>query len=648
MNLQSKKRENRTKMIMYMTIYAAFQIILCIYALMNDRMDPYLGLILVQWILGFGGIWLTVKKEGNAKLVMYTGMLLSVGQLIQSIIQNEAGYAEYQRDYMMFILLAAVGCIVLYVLYRKCFHLLYNKLVIALLCLVSLGIILILKSPLGYEQNGARLWLNLKFAVIQLSEFIKPLLVVSLAGILCLNKKVNTQVFVVALGYTGIVSGLCVILLNEFGTGMILAFTGLVMIYVLQNTKTSKMIIGLIVAGIIAVFVCFLIGDSKYKKIPLEVSPVIFAEEFAACADKSDLVELLNNYTEKMSDEELAQKEAAMDGVTYTEICSFLTYQIQNREVDTSYPEASQEGLTSIQKKYVGYLTLLAEDDTFCEKYNNEFIQRKIYQNRMMAAYTRNIEENAEVVPGFLGKICQKIEKTFLKGYFRVAEKLQNKFSGFLDPKGESKGNAYQINQGMAAMSTGGLFGNGALINKGEEGRIFAFDSDMVFSMVVAELGFVMGLLVIVLNMLIFQEMIYTGLDASTLFQKGICFGMGFSWIIQAFLIVAGNCRIIPFTGITLPLISTGGTSLVICLMMVFLVLLISIYPMQRKKSKGNTEEKIPRKKIYVELKSEEEHEEEEPVVPTNKTLTYTRKEKQTEWKEEPEEDSWENPLRDE
>lgn len=645
MKIKEKERDKISQSIILLAIYLAFQILLCIFALMNDCWDNYLGIVLFQWVIGILGIVVIVQKEGDAKLVLYSGMLLSIGQLIQALIQEGDSYLEYQKDYQTFILLTIAGCVILYFIYRKFFHVLYGKAMQIVLCVITLGIFVLLKSPVGYEQNGALLWVRLGGFVLQLSEFLKPLLVIALAGILCHAKKVSMPILLGALVFTGIVSGLCVVLLNEFGTGMVLAITGIVMIYIFQNTRTSKIIIGLVVAAGAIVFVCYGIGTKCYRTIPMEVTPQIFAEQFAACCDKSDLVVMLNTSMENMNEDERKKKEAKM-GVTYTEICNFLTYQIQDSEVNTSYPGATDEGLSSIQQKYINYIKTLAQDEDFRRQYRDEFIERKIYTNRILDAYEKYQEMEIKDW-SFAKKIIEKAKNSFLQVYFPVAAKVQSKFSGFLDPKGESVGNAYQVNQAMAAMSTGGLWGNGSKINKNDETRIFAFDSDMVFTMIVAELGLIMGLLVIILNMLIFQEMIYVAIDTHALFQKGICIGMGCSWIVQTFLIIGGNCRVLPFTGITLPLISNGGTSLIISLMMVMFVILISIYPMQKKRSKKNDTGRAKQEKVKTEVVKStvsRNEQEEEKLVKIDKTQTYSKTDSK---KEGTEELDWENPFRD-
>ena len=224
--------------------------------------------------------------------------------------------------------------------------------------------------------------------------------------------------------------------------------------------------------------------------------------------------------------------------------------------------------------QYVDYVEALVKVDKFRHLYIDEFLSNNIYVNRMLAAY--GAYKPQEEHNGLL----EKVERIFLSKYLPLAQKVNNKFSGFLNPEEEGQKNAYQINQGLAAMSTAGWFGNGPKITKN---YIFAADSDMVFAMVVSELGIWMGVAVIILNMLLFHEMFLTGLHTIHLYQQGICIGSAICWMVQTLFIIGGNCRLLPFSGITLPLISNGGSSFVVSILMIFIVLLISVRPIAEK-----------------------------------------------------------------
>ncbi len=592
----AKRIEKYWTLGIYLCVFALFQVLMFLFASWNGCMDHYLGLWFWQMVLGIFGILFVTYKDGNVKLVLYAVMLLGIGQLIQAIAQTGEKYQEYIDGYYKFMIIAIIGGAFLCLLYHKLFGLLYTRIAQVLLGAAILGCFILLKSPLGSWTYGALLWIKIGTFKLQITEFFKPLMVLFLAGLLCRKKKVSFPVLLLSLFSIALVSGLSVVLLNEFGTSLVIGVTGLIIYFVFQNTKTSRIIVGLAAAGLLAIFICYMWGSKMYSTIPLQVSAKVFADEFSACCDKSELVEELQAMTADISKEKLEEQERSMTAmyeklvvengltvradeagkiVTYSEICHFLTYVIQDVQVDKAYRSA--EELSPVQQEFMTYIQILAEDADFRKMYRDKFIEKRIYANRMLSAYEAQQQTQA-------GGMVQSLKNLFFENYLPVAEKLQRKFRGFMDPVGQSQDNAYHINQAMSAMSTAGLFGNGPDINKAADGRIFAADSDMVFAMLVSELGSLMGVAVILLNLLIFQEMLFVGLESQTFYQQGICIGMGCCWIVQAFFIIGANCRVFPFAGITLPLISEGGTSLIVSLWMILLVLLISVYPISAKK----------------------------------------------------------------
>lgn len=126
-------------------------------------------------------------------------------------------------------------------------------------------------------------------------------------------------------------------------------------------------------------------------------------------------------------------------------------------------------------------------------------------------------------------------------------------------------------------METGGYFGNGPEVVL--DRQVFASDSDLVFAMIVSELGGVFGIAVIVLNMLILREALEISMLTASWYQKGISIAVGSMWFLQAMIIIAGNCRWMPLTGITLPLVATGGSSLAISIVSIVLLVLIAARP---------------------------------------------------------------------
>lgn len=148
----------------------------------------------------------------------------------------------------------------------------------------------------------------------------------------------------------------------------------------------------------------------------------------------------------------------------------------------------------------------------------------------------------------------------------------------FLNPWSDPLGSGFQIIQSLYAIGPGGLFGFG--IGNSRQKHFFLPEpqTDFIFSIISEELGF-LGCLIIVS---LFAVICYTGLKISRncedLFGKYLAFGIIFQIIFQACLNLMVVTGLIPVTGVTLPFLSYGGSSLLITLISIGIVLNISRY----------------------------------------------------------------------
>jgi len=128
----------------------------------------------------------------------------------------------------------------------------------------------------------------------------------------------------------------------------------------------------------------------------------------------------------------------------------------------------------------------------------------------------------------------------------------------------------YQITQSLFAISSGGWFGLGLF--RGDPTAIPFVETDFVFSAVAEELGitFAMCMILICISSFIMMMIISTRLRDR--FYQLIAFGLGITYIFQVFLTIGGGTKFIPMTGITLPFISYGGSSILTTLMMFFII----------------------------------------------------------------------------
>ncbi len=155
----------------------------------------------------------------------------------------------------------------------------------------------------------------------------------------------------------------------------------------------------------------------------------------------------------------------------------------------------------------------------------------------------------------------------------------------WLDPYQDPEGTGYQVLQSMFAQADGGLFGKGIgeslLWAPGAQETlgntlIPEVQTDFIYALIVNELGLFGGCGVILIYMLIAARGFKIASIAADGFSKLLAAGLTAVFAIQAFVIIGGVIRVIPLTGVTLPLISYGGSSVIANMVLVALLLLIS------------------------------------------------------------------------
>ena len=132
----------------------------------------------------------------------------------------------------------------------------------------------------------------------------------------------------------------------------------------------------------------------------------------------------------------------------------------------------------------------------------------------------------------------------------------------------------YQIVQGLFALGNGGLFGAG--LGNGMPDRIPVVWSDFVFNAFAEETGFAGAAALLALYLLFVYRGMLIALRAPTPFLQLLAAGLSFIVAFQTLVIVGGNTRLIPLTGVTLPFVAYGGSSLVTNFMLVALLIRVS------------------------------------------------------------------------
>jgi len=171
----------------------------------------------------------------------------------------------------------------------------------------------------------------------------------------------------------------------------------------------------------------------------------------------------------------------------------------------------------------------------------------------------------------------------FLLGAFalyQVIPHVQDRVEGWLDPWSDPQGQNYQLVQSIYSISSGGVFGSGlgrgVLLTPNGETYIPFLETDFIYSAIAQELGLA-GAAGVVLLYLLFA---YRGFRISMLAQDGfsklLAAGLTAAVAVQAFIIIGGVSGLIPLTGITLPFVSYGGSSIVANFVVLALLLMVS------------------------------------------------------------------------
>lgn len=158
-------------------------------------------------------------------------------------------------------------------------------------------------------------------------------------------------------------------------------------------------------------------------------------------------------------------------------------------------------------------------------------------------------------------------------GYFAF-DHARTRIDVWLDPYAHADSSGYQTLQSMYAIEAGGITGEGLAM--GHPDVIPIVSTDYIFSAIAEELGLAGGLGIVLLYLALLYAGFRVALSARDDFGRLLAACIALLLAIQAAVIIAGNLRIIPTTGITLPFVSYGGSSLVVNFILVGLLLGIS------------------------------------------------------------------------
>lgn len=149
---------------------------------------------------------------------------------------------------------------------------------------------------------------------------------------------------------------------------------------------------------------------------------------------------------------------------------------------------------------------------------------------------------------------------------YRMFSHVRVRVNAFLYPFETINDAGYQIAQSLFAIGTGGFFGMG--IGEGMPRTIPVVSSDFIYSAISEEFGTFFGICIIMICLSCFIMFMNIAMKFNNLFYKYVAVGIGILYGFQVFLTIGGVTKFIPLTGVTLPLISYGGTSVLVTITM--------------------------------------------------------------------------------
>ncbi|MCL2397489.1 MAG: FtsW/RodA/SpoVE family cell cycle protein [Defluviitaleaceae bacterium] len=150
---------------------------------------------------------------------------------------------------------------------------------------------------------------------------------------------------------------------------------------------------------------------------------------------------------------------------------------------------------------------------------------------------------------------------------YQIFPHLRIRVAAWHNPWADISGQGFQIAQSLFAIGTWGPFGIG--LGRGLPGRIPVVERDVIFSAISEEFGWLFGLLLIAVYAMFFLRGALMANRAKRPLHALMTLGFAALLAFQAFVSIGGNIKLIPMTGITLPFVSYGGSSVFVSILMV-------------------------------------------------------------------------------
>ena len=171
---------------------------------------------------------------------------------------------------------------------------------------------------------------------------------------------------------------------------------------------------------------------------------------------------------------------------------------------------------------------------------------------------------------------------------------VRTRVIAWLDPFSVIDDAGYQIAQSLFAIGSGGWFGSGLFMGYPES--IPVVEEDFIFSAIAEELGCFFAICLILICVSCFFMFLNIAMRFRTRFYKLISLGLGVVYVVQVFLMIGGVTKFIPSTGVTLPLVSYGGSSLLATFILFSIILGLYIFKEREDEYIAKEERKQGRK----------------------------------------------------
>lgn len=159
---------------------------------------------------------------------------------------------------------------------------------------------------------------------------------------------------------------------------------------------------------------------------------------------------------------------------------------------------------------------------------------------------------------------------------YRLFSHVRVRVAAWRNPWADIDHGGYQIVSALFAITTFGLFGSG--LTKGMPNSIPVVESDCIFAAICEEFGVLFGAGLICIFIMLLYRGIRITLDCGRRYYSLLAVGIIVMLCFQAFVIIGGVIKLIPLTGVTLPLVSYGGTSVMVSLMMIGILQWVCVY----------------------------------------------------------------------